>query len=125
MPSIVRLQRISDRIKEELSELLLREIKDPRLSGVFVTDVNIDRELAFASIYVSALEGQDRAKEILEGLNAARGFIRRYLSKAIELRSFPQLRFHWDPTPEQADHMEKLFKSISNESRGETSLGDE
>ena len=105
MPSQIRLQRISDRIRKELSEMLVYELSDPRLRQVFITDVNIDRELAYANIYISGVEGSSRAKEVLAGLESAIGFIRRTLSGRVELRSFPRLRFHWDPTPEQADHI--------------------
>jgi ribosome-binding factor A len=112
MPSNVRLQRIADRIRQDLSELLIQEISDPRLHRIFITDAKVDRELAFADIYVSAVEGAARSKEILEGLEHANGFLRRALAARIELRSFPRLRFHWDPTPENADHIEKLLAEI-------------
>ncbi len=112
MPSEVRLQRIADRIKRELSEMLIFELSDPRVQQIYVTDVNIDRELAYANIYVSAIEGAERAPEVLAGLESASGFIRRNLAKRVQLRSFPQLRFRWDPTPENADRIEKIFTEI-------------
>jgi ribosome-binding factor A len=119
MPSQVRIQRISDRIREELSEILLKEVSDPRLEQVFVTDVRVDRELAFADIYVSAVEGVARSQEILQGLESAGGFLRRELAARIDLRSFPRLRFHWDPTPENADHIEKLLAQIRGEKKSD------
>jgi ribosome-binding factor A len=112
MPSPVRLQRIADRIRQDLSELLIREINDPRLHQIFITDAKVDRELAFADIYVSAVEGSARSAEILAGLEHASGFLRRSLAARIELRAFPRLRFHWDPTPEHADHIEHLLAKI-------------
>jgi ribosome-binding factor A len=114
MPSGIRLQRIADRIRLDLSEMLIREISDPRLKQIFITDVKIDKELAFADIYVSAIEGVSRSKEILAGLESASGFIKRTLASRIELRAFPRLRFHWDVTPENADHIEKLLADIRN-----------
>lgn len=116
MVSKLRAQRIADRVREELSELLIHDISDPRLLGVSVTDVTVDRELSYANIYVSAIEGSERSQEILEGLESAQGFIRRELAQQVELRTFPRLRFHWDPTFERADHIEKLFDSLQNES---------
>lgn len=95
--------------------MLLKEISDPRLTLVSVTDVTVDRELAFADIYVSAVEGETRSKEILAGMESARGFFRRELAGRVDLRAMPRLRFHWDPTPENADHMEKLFAQIRKE----------
>lgn len=112
MPSGIRLQRIADRVKQELAEMLIREISDPRLKQIFVTDVKIDRELAFADVYVSAVEGASRAPEILAGLESASGFLRRALSARVEVRAFPKLRFHWDPTPEHADHIEKILAGL-------------
>ena len=112
MPSGVRLQRIADRVRQELSEMLIREINDPRLHQIFITDVKIDKELAFADVYVSAIEGAGRSAEILAGLESASGFIRRALSARVEVRAFPRLRFHWDPTPENADHIEKVLAGL-------------
>jgi ribosome-binding factor A len=114
MPSKVRMERIEDRFKQVLSELLLREISDPRLRLIFITDVSVDRELAFADIHVSAVEGVARSAEILAGLNHASGFLRRALAARIDLRSMPRLRFHWDPTPENADHIERLIAELHN-----------
>ena len=112
MPSGVRLQRIADRIREELSEMLIRELNDPRLKLIYVTDVKIDKELAYADIFVSAVEGVSRSKDVLAGLESASGFIRRTLASRVELRAFPRLRFHWDMTPENADRVEKVLAEL-------------
>ncbi len=120
MPSKVRLQRIADRIRQEFSEMLIYEISDPRLRQIFVTDVNVDRELAYANIYVSAVEGVSRSKEVLAGLESASGFIRRTLARRVDLRVFPRLRFYWDPTPERADHIEEVLASIRQEDDKDT-----
>jgi len=117
MPSGVRLQRIADRIRQDLSEMLIREISDPRLHQIFITDAKVDRELAFADIYVSAVEGSTRSTEILDGLEHASGFLRHELATRIELRVFPRLRFHWDPTPENADHIERMLADLRKNER--------
>lgn len=92
--------------------MLIREINDPRLKLIYLTDVKIDRELAYADIYVSAIEGTERAKDVLTGLESASSFIRRTLASRMELRAFPRLRFHWDVTPENADRIEKKLAEI-------------
>jgi ribosome-binding factor A len=121
MVSQGRANRIAQRIKEELSELLLFEVSDPRLSGVNITDVRVDRELAYANIFFSALEGAERKEEILEGFSHAMGFLRRQLAQRIQLRSFPQIRFNWDPTPEHADRIDRLITSLhQDEGQDET-----
>jgi len=112
MPSGIRLQRIADRVREELSEMLIREINDPRLKLIYITDVKIDRELAYADIFVSAVEGLSRSEDVLAGLESASGFIRRTLASRMELRAFPRLRFHWDVTPESADRIEKTLAEL-------------
>ncbi len=127
MPSSLRLRRIADRIGRELAEMIVKEVSDPRLAGIFITDVKVDRELAFADIFVSAVEGVGRAPEILAGLEHASGFLRRELAGRVELRVFPRLRFHWDPTPENADHIERLLASLreGHPETGDQPLGDE
>jgi ribosome-binding factor A len=113
--STSRATRIAERIREELSEILVTQVHDPRLAGISITDVNVDRELAFANIYYSSLEGAERAKEILAGLDHAQGFLRSELAKRIDLRVFPRLRFHYDPTYERADRIERLIASLHKE----------
>src|SRR5690242_18868637 len=105
MPSGIRLQRIADRIRQELSEILIREINDPRLQQIYVTDVKVDREIAYTDVFVSAVEGTSRSPDVLAGLESASGFLRRALASRVELGAFPRLRFHWDMTPENADHI--------------------
>ena len=119
MVSQERATRIAKRIRKELSELLLFEISDPSLEGAFITKVRVDRELAYANIFISALEGSDRKDEILEGCERALGFIRFQLVNRIELRSFPQLRFYWDPSPEYVDQIDRLISSLHEEERGD------
>jgi len=112
MSSQGRANRIAQRVKEELSTMVLFNLSDPRLEGVFITHVKVDRELAYANIFVSALEGAERSEEILEGFRSASGYIRRRLAQSIDLRSFPHLRFNWDPVPENADRIDKLLASL-------------
>lgn len=112
MVSINRAKKIAERIQEELSNLLVFEVADPRLENVSITDVKVDKELAFADIYVSSFEGSSRMDDILQGFEKAKGFLRYQLAQRIQLRTFPRLRFHWDPTPERADRIEKLFAQL-------------
>jgi len=119
MPSGLRLQRIADRIRQEIADMLIREINDPRLKLISITDVKVDKELAFADVYVSAVEGHTRSAEILAGLESASGFLRRTLASRIELRVFPRLRFHWDPTPENADHIERVLADLREKRKPE------
>ncbi len=122
MVSKLRAERISNRIHRELMELLRWEVADPRLEGAYVTDVVVDRELACAQIYVSVPEGDERWKEVFAALKHARGFLRKQLAARIPLRTFPQLRFHWDGTPQRAERIEALIASLHTTDDALTSL---
>ena len=116
MVSESRSIRIADRIKVELSLLFLQEVSDPRLEGVNITSVDVDREISYADIYISALDGVERKKEILTAINKASGFIRSQLAASIShLRSFPQLRFHWDPIPDRVNRLDQIFAELDDE----------
>ena len=118
MPTPLRMKRINDRIKQVLSVLLISKIDDPRLNGVSVTDVKVDRELDFANIYVSSLDGAKSSREVIAALNHARGYLKYEIAQEVELRVMPRLRFFWDPTPEKADRIDSLLAQLHQE--GET-----
>lgn len=120
MPSVLRMKRINDRFKEVLSIILLTRMEDPRLEGVSVTDVKVDRELDFANIYVSAIGGSEREDEVIAALNHARGYLKYELSNEIDLRIMPKLRFFWDPTPERADRIDTILAQL----RGDIPMDD-
>jgi len=115
MVSETRAKRVANRIQEELSTMMMMDIADPRLATAYITKVRVDRELAYANIYVASLEGSELKDEILEGMEHAKGFLRRELAHLIELRTFPELRFHWDPSPEHADRIDALIASLDEE----------
>lgn len=115
MVSKLRLERIAERIRDDLAEILLQEALDPRLNGLMITGVKVDRELAYADIHVSVLEGVERSKEVLDGLKHASGYLRSSLAQRIELRTFPRLRFHWDSTAEKAARIEEIITALHSE----------
>jgi ribosome-binding factor A len=116
MVSKERSIRIADRIKKDLTLLFMQDINDPRLDGVVITTVEVDREISYADVYISARDGSERKSEILSALKKAGGFIRSQLALSIShLRSFPQLRFHWDPVPERVDRLDQIFAEIEEE----------
>jgi ribosome-binding factor A len=96
--------------------MFLHEISDPRLEGVTITEVEVDREVAFADVFVSAPEGPERKEEIMGALSRASGFIRSQLASSIShLRTFPQLRFRWDPVPERLSRLDQIFSELEDE----------
>lgn len=116
MPTPLRMKRINERIRNVLSVVLLSKMNDPRLAGVSITDVNVDRELDFANIYVSSLEGEKSSREVIQALNHARGYLKNEIAQEIDLRVMPRLRFFWDPTPEKADRIDSLLAKLHEES---------
>ena len=115
MPSQTRARRVADRISKELAVLLQREIADPRLSMLTITGAEVDREFAYATIYVSALGPEDSQQETLRALEGAKGFLRSQLAKRIPLRSFPQLRFRWDSSPDRGARVDELLERLKQE----------
>ena len=112
MVSKTRIQKIEERIFEELSTIMLMEVSDPRLETVSITKIKVDRELAFANVYVNSLEGSETANEVLAGLSHAAGYLRSELAHRIQMRHTPRLRFFWDPSPEHADRIDQLIASL-------------
>ncbi|MBL8145143.1 MAG: 30S ribosome-binding factor RbfA [Anaerolineae bacterium] len=108
----IKQDRIAWRIRQILSELLLREVSDPRLHGVTVTEVDIDRELQFARVYVNALGEEVRQEEVMQGLNHAKGFLRRELGQSLRLRKTPELAFVWDLRFEHGEHLNQVISSL-------------
>ncbi len=124
MPSVARAQRLAERIRQEIADLLLRDLGDPRFHLLSVTDVQVDREFAYADVYVSAVEADlERRAEIMAALEGARGHVRHELAGRITLRTFPQLRFHWDPTPERAERLEGLIDRLQPPAAAKPSRG--
>ncbi|HYO88071.1 MAG TPA: 30S ribosome-binding factor RbfA [Candidatus Limnocylindrales bacterium] len=108
----IKQDRIAWRIRQILSELLLREISDPRLQSITVTEVEIDRELQYARVYVNALGDEVRQDEVMKGLEHAKGFLRRELGQSLQLRKTPELAFAWDVRFEHGEHINQVLSSL-------------
>lgn len=115
MPTPIRQKRVAERLRQEISDLLQREIKDPRLALVSVTRVTIDRELSHADVYVSNLGEAADHQVMLAALNSALGFIRREVGRRIRLRLTPQIVFHWDPGLENVEQIGQLLDQLKAE----------
>ncbi len=110
-----RADRVGDLIKREISEMLIRGIKDPRIGLVTITRVNISDDLRVAKVYFSIMGGKEDRERNLQGLNSAKGFIKRELGKRIHLRYMPDITFKFDPSLEYADHINRLMKDMGRE----------
>lgn len=108
----LKQERVADRIREILSELLLFEVADPALHGITVTNVTIDRELEYASVYVNALGDEERREDVLAGLRRAGGFLRREMGRQLQLRRVPEIRWYWDESLSHTDKIEALLNTL-------------
>jgi ribosome-binding factor A len=112
-----RIERVNHLIRQEVSQLLQRQVKDPRLgSFVTVTEVATSSDLKYARIYVSRIGSGDEKQETLDGLAAAAGFLRNELAKRLELRRIPELRFQWDNSIERGARLLDLIDEVSQDS---------
>jgi ribosome-binding factor A len=109
-----RIERVSSLMRHEISELLQREVKDPRLSKfVAVTEVSTSPDLRYAKVFVSCLGSEEEKKEMLKGLEAAANFLRNQLAKRLRLRRIPELSFHWDDSIERGSRLLQLIDELS------------
>lgn len=108
----IKQDRIAGRIRQILSVLILREVADPRLQGLTVTDVEIDSELMYARVYVNALGEEERMPEIMGALKQAKGFLRREVGKRLSLRRVPDMGFYWDESLDRGARMDMLINQL-------------
>ena len=105
-----RPQRIGDLIQRELSDLLAREVRDPRVGMVTITSVDVSPDMSHAKVLFTLLN-KEKLEEVREGLSRAAGFLRSQLAKRVKLYSIPELRFQYDESIERADRLSRLIDS--------------
>ena len=110
-----RSDKVADLVQKEISEMLLRSIKDPRIGFVTVTRVKVSDDCRSARVYFSVVGSEEERNRSLEGLNSAKGFLRRELGRRVSLRYTPDLIFQFDPSVEYAIHMEEVFHHLREE----------
>ncbi len=112
-----RVQRLNNLIRHEISELLQRQVKDPRLgSFIAVTEVSISPDLRHARIFVSHIGSEEQKQETMSALSSAAGFFRRELAKRLRLRRIPELSFQWDDSIERGAHLLQLIDQLTVDS---------
>ena len=111
-----RADRVADQIQRELAQLIQREVKDPRLGMINISDVRVTRDFGYADIYITLLsaeeldEDSEQVQTSLDVLQRASGFLRGHLGKSMRMRVVPQLRFRFDRLAGQSRHMESLIR---------------
>lgn len=110
-----RTSRVADEIQSAIAELLLREIKDPRVGMVTLTGVRVSTDLRHAKVFFSVLGDDARRERALAGLKSATGFIRARVARRLQLRAAPEIVFAFDPSLEQVDRVARLLNESTTE----------
>lgn len=109
-----RATRVSNVIKEEISEILSKRVKDPRIKLITITDVAMTSDLRLARVYFSFMgEVGNEKDKVLKGLRSASGFIRRELGKRLGLRHTPDIVFEYDSSLEYASRIDRILREIT------------
>lgn len=108
-----RLARLNEQMKREISEILRRDVRDPRVGPVTVTRVEVSGDLWMARVFVRLTGSEEQRSEAMTGLEAAAPFVRRTLGSALHIRRVPELRFHEDRALDHAMRIEEILKEVA------------
>ncbi|NMB24592.1 MAG: 30S ribosome-binding factor RbfA [Firmicutes bacterium] len=106
-----RVERIREAIKQEASDII-RQMKDPRIGFVTVTDVEVSRDLRHVKIFVSVLGDEEARQTSLDSLEGATGYIRTEIGQRVRLRHTPEIAFRWDGSLEQGARISKILADL-------------
>ena len=106
-----RPQKVADLIQRELSDLIRREVRDPRVGMVTLTSVDVSPDMSHAKVFFTTLE-KEHLKETTQGLQRAASFLRSQLSKRMSMYTTPELRFVYDESVERGDRLSQLIDSV-------------
>ena len=113
-----RIERVNQLIRQEISDLLRREIKDPRLSQfIAVTEVVTSPDFRQARVYISFISDKQQKQDALDALAGASHFFRKEMARTLRLRRIPELSFHWDNSIERGAHIMNLIDDVSSSDR--------
>ena len=113
-----RIERVNQLIRQEISDLLRREIKDPRLSQfIAVTEVVTSPDFKQARVYISFISDKQQKQDALDALAGASNFFRKEMSRTLRLRHVPELSFHWDNSIERGVHIMNLIDDVNSSDR--------
>ena len=110
----VKIERINHMIREEVSKILMLEIKDENIKFVTITDCDTSSDLSYCKIYFTVLN-QEKKEDTLKALNKAASFIRGELAKRIEIRNIPELKFYYDESISYGEKIDKIIDEINEE----------
>jgi len=120
-----RAVRVGELLKEEISQIILREMKDPRIAFVSVTDVDVSGDLRHAKVFISVFGTDKEKEETMEGLKKARGYIRKLVGERIKIHHTPEIIFRYDDSIEQGVHISEIINDLKKNGEIKESDSDE
>ncbi|PAQ15921.1 30S ribosome-binding factor RbfA [Bacillus sp. FJAT-42315] len=111
----LRSNRVGEQMKKELTDILNRKVKDPRIGFITVTDVEVTGDLQQATVYITVLGDEQKREETLKALAKAKGFIRSEVGQRIRLRKTPELLFEFDESIAYGNRIDALLREIDSE----------
>lgn len=118
--SYKRADRVSDLLKKEISGLLLREVKDPHIGFITITDVEVSKDLQVAKVYYTILGDEKQLRESAQALNRASRFIKRQLGKRLRMRYIPDIIFKYDHSLEYGNRIDDILSHLENSEKTDT-----
>lgn len=115
MKSFTRADRVAGEIQRVVSEILKKDINDPRVKTASISGVKMSKDIRNAKIYFIMTEGKYTKEDAAEGFKSALGYIKRTLATQLALRYMPDISFYYDESFDYALHIDNIFKSISKE----------
>ncbi len=120
-----RSHRVGESIHKEISSLLIKGLKDPRVGFVTITAVEVTSDLRYARVYFSVMGDESALKKTLEGLKSSIPFLRRHLGRQLRMRYVPELQFRYDESLEYGNRIESLIKEIKQNDDADDSIDTE
>jgi ribosome-binding factor A len=109
-----RSDKVGDQMREEISEILLKDLKDPRIGFVTITKVAVSDDLRQAKVYYSVFGGEQEKEDSFQGLESATGYIKRELGRRMRLKYMPEITFLFDDSLEYGAHIEELLRDVKD-----------
>lgn len=110
-----RAQRVAETIHKEISSLLIKGLKDPRIGFITITSVDVTPDLSIAKVYYTLMAEQGDRKETQAGLSSSASYVRQQIGKVLRLRHIPEIRFHYDESVDYGNHIEKLLSEVKSD----------
>lgn len=109
-----RMERIDEQCRRALAGIIQHSVSDPRLGLISVTKVDVSKDLRNAKVYITCLEGDERAKDSIAALTESAGYIRGQLAKEVRMRNIPALKFYYDDTIAYGSHLSQLMNDVED-----------